>query len=260
MSSSGQDRVRQVAVAAGAALAIVGAAWGSGAFGGTPIEDAAGGALAPDATLLAAAEPAFRIWSVIYAGLAAFAVVQALPSRAARPRYRATAWWILASMILNAGWIGVVQAGWLWVSALVLVAIVAVLLVATVALSRADADGWLDRAVTEGTVGVYLGWASVATAANVAAVAGSFAEPWAVVGLAAVLAFVLWVSWRLATRPLGAAMALATAWGLAWIGVARLDAPESDTVAVTALVASAIAAVAAALRLARPSASGGAGA
>ena len=153
------DRVRQVTVLIGAALAIVGAAWGSGAFGGTPIEEAAGGALAADATLLAPATGAFGIWSVIYLGLAAFAVVQALPSRAADPRMRAVAWPILASMILNAVWIGTVQAGLLWLSVIVIAVLVATLArVAVVLIARrperiAERPGWqVIPAVAEGRI------------------------------------------------------------------------------------------------------------
>ena len=138
VSVENRDRIRQIVVAIGAVVAIAGAAWGSGAFGGTPIKEAADGALAPDSTLLGAATPAFQIWSLIYAGLALFAVVQALPSRASDARYRSTAWWVLASMVLNAAWIAVVQAGWLAASAAVLLAIVAVLVVHGGA-ARADA-------------------------------------------------------------------------------------------------------------------------
>lgn len=45
----------------GVALAIVAAFFGSGALGGTPINQAAGGALTADSTPLAPGGPAFRI-------------------------------------------------------------------------------------------------------------------------------------------------------------------------------------------------------
>src|SRR5690554_315851 len=105
------DRVRQVTVLVGGALAIVGAAWGSGAFGGTPIAEAAGGALASDATVLAPASPAFSIWSLIYAALVVYGIYQALPGNATDSRLRSVGWWILGSMLLNVAWILVVQAG-----------------------------------------------------------------------------------------------------------------------------------------------------
>ena len=54
------DRVRQVVVLVGALLAVAAAAIGSGAFGGTPIQDAAGGALSADATPVAPDTPRSR--------------------------------------------------------------------------------------------------------------------------------------------------------------------------------------------------------
>jgi hypothetical protein len=247
--------VRQAVVAAGSLLAIAGAAWGSGAFGGTPIEDAARGALAPDATLLGAATPAFRIWSVIYLGLLAFAVVQALPSRAASAPYRAVSWWVLASMLLNAAWIAVVQAGLLWASVLVLLAVVAVRVVAASRLAARQEGTWVDRAVGDVTVGVYLGWALVASAANIAAAVELSSTALAIAIIILVVAVVMMLLVRLASRPVGVGMTLAAAWGLAWIGVARLNEPHNVAVASTAFVVAATAAAAAAWRLSRPSAS-----
>lgn len=223
------DRIRQVTVALGAALAIVAAAWGSGAFGGTPIAEASGGALAADATLLAPASSAFGIWSVIYAGLALFAIYQAFPGRAADPRLRAVAWPVLASMVLNAAWVGTVQAGWLWGSVVVIAAIVAVLARIAVTLLRIAPASWKDRLATDAPVGLYLGWVSVATAANIAATGRDTLDAatddgtvLASVVLAVVAAIA--VTFALKMRQRGAlviAFATALAWGLAWIAAAR---------------------------------------
>ncbi|MFW7415281.1 tryptophan-rich sensory protein [Demequina sp. SO4-18] len=230
-SATRTDRIRQITVALGAALAIVAAAWGAGAFGGTPIAQAADGALAADATLLAPATGAFGIWSVIYAGLALFAVYQVLPGRGADPRLRAVAWPVLASMVLNAAWIGTVQAGWLWVSVLVIVAIVAVLASVAVTLLRIAPSSWKDRVTTDVPVGLYLGWVSVATAANIAATGrdslGTAPEDgfaFAVVVLAAVAAIAVTFAVKMRGRPaLVVATGLAMAWGLAWIAAARAE-------------------------------------
>jgi hypothetical protein len=59
------DTVRQVVVLVTSVLAIVAAFLGSGAAGGTPIQDAAGGYLDADSTLIAPGRGAFAIWSVI---------------------------------------------------------------------------------------------------------------------------------------------------------------------------------------------------
>ncbi|WP_174435807.1 tryptophan-rich sensory protein [Demequina globuliformis] len=230
------DTTRQIVVAVGAAVAIAGAAWGSGAFGGTPIEEAADGALAADATLLAPASTAFAIWSVISAGLALFAVVQALPSRADVPRYRAISWWVLASMLLNAVWIGVVQADLLWLSPLVLASLVLVLAKVAITLVATPAHNGLDVAATDVTLGLYLGWSTVATAANLAALAVGSTDatadagmPWTAIAAGALGVIAIIAARYLRERPgLAIGMGLAMAWGLAWIAVGRAtDSPES---------------------------------
>ncbi|WP_152650258.1 tryptophan-rich sensory protein [Demequina aestuarii] len=244
------DRLRQVTVAIGAALAIVGAAWGAGAFGGTPIAEASGGALAADATLLAPAQPAFGIWSVIYAGLAVFAVYQALPGRATDPRLRAVTWPVLASMVLNAAWIGTVQAGWLWVSVIVIIVLVAVLASIAVTLLRIPPSSWKDRLTTDVTVGLYLGWVSVATAANIAATgrnslgaAPDDGTALAILVLVAVAAVAVAFAVLMRGRPaLVVATGIAMAWGLAWIAAAR---GEGDPQSLTVMWAAGLAAVAA---------------
>ena len=72
-ATRGGDLARQLTVAVSAVLAVIGSFIGSGAAGGTPVQDAAGGALAADATLIAPGSGAFSIWSLIYFGLLAYA-------------------------------------------------------------------------------------------------------------------------------------------------------------------------------------------
>ena len=225
------DRVRQVVVLVGAVLAIVGAAWGSGAFGGTPIDQAAGGALAADATLLAPASPAFAIWSVIYVGLAVFAVVQALPSRATDPRMRAVGWLVLVSMILNAVWIGVVQADALALSVVVIAILVVTLALVAVRLVSLRASSWMDVWSTDVALGLYLGWTSVATAANATAWGAHALEAdagagvgWAVAVLVAVaVVAVAFARFSRTATALSIATGVAMAWGLAWIAYGRAE-------------------------------------
>ncbi|WP_454043109.1 tryptophan-rich sensory protein [Cellulosimicrobium sp. Marseille-Q8652] len=249
------DRVRQVVVLVGSLVAAGAAAYGAGAFGGTAVEQTAGGALSADATPVAPDNPAFRIWSVIYLGLFVFAVYQVLPRHAATPRLRATAWWVLASMVLNAAWIGVVQAGWLPASVAVIAALLAVLAVIVVRLVRSTPDSRVQAVVLDGTVGLYTGWVSVATLANVAATLadagvgdlGLGATGWSVVlvALAAALA-VAWAAFTGRRRALALGIGLAMSWGLAWIAAGRFTGPlEDTTVAWAAAAASAVALVAA---------------
>ncbi len=253
-AATSRDRVRQITVLVGAVVAIVGAMLGSGAFGGQPVAEAADGALSATATPVAPDSPAFAIWSVIYTGLAVFAVVQALPRYAADARLRAVAWWVLATMLLNAVWIGVVQAGSVGASVVVIVALLVVLAAVYVRLVRLERTAPLPSVVTDVTMGLYTGWVSVATLANTAAFLavsevgdlGLGATGWSVVlvALAALLAAAYGAYGR--RRPtVVVPVGLAMAWGLLWIGIGRTSGELVDeTVATAAFVAAAVALVA----------------
>ncbi|MDP3969892.1 MAG: hypothetical protein Q8Q02_16625 [Nocardioides sp.] len=227
---------RQVAVLLSAIVAVVGSTLGSGAFGGTPIDQAAGGALDADATLIAPAGPAFSIWGLIYAALLLLAVVQALPSRRHDARLDAVGWWVAASLLLNLAWIAVVQGGWLLLS-LVVIAALTVVLVRTWALLRERAASRAQLLTVDVPLGLYLGWVVAATAANAAAYVDAelfdVEVPYALLLL--VVATGLSAGLALAHRA-GAAVAGATAWGAAWIAYGRLTGePASEVVGLVAI-------------------------
>ena len=87
----------------------------------------------------------------------------------ASTRMRRIGWLAAASMVLNASWLLVTQQDWIWASVVVILALLAILLEILRRLHRHEAAGRLDLVVTDGTFGLYLGWVSVATVANVAA-------------------------------------------------------------------------------------------
>jgi hypothetical protein len=227
------DRVRQVLVTVSEIACLLGTLVGIGVFG-TRVEESSGGSLSADATLLAPAGTAFSIWSVIYLGLFAYTVWQWLPSRTTDPRARATGRLAAASMLLNAGWLLVTQQGWIWASVGVIVALVLVLGLLVVRLTEVPGRrGPLDLLVVDGTFGLYLGWVSVATAANVAAALvssgvsqeGRGAEWIGVVVVLVLAAVVAAIQRRVGGRW---AVAAASAWGLSWIAVGRAtDEPRS---------------------------------
>lgn len=244
-----RDVVRQVVVLVGALLATFAGYWGSGAGGGRSQQEVGDGALAADATPVAPGQPAFGIWSVIYLGLVAYAVWQALPAQRDDARQRRTGWLVLASMVLNAAWIGVVQADLLTASVAVIVVLLAVLVVTVARLGERAPGGRVETVVVDGTLGLYLGWVTVATVANTFAVAvaadvdatSAAAEVWAVIGLAAAgaagVGYAVWTRGRLA---IGAAIA----WGLVWVVVARTTGDlRSGPAAVAAGVAATVVAV-----------------
>lgn len=258
--ATSKDRVRQVALIVGGAGAIAAAAWGSGAFGGEEIQNASSGALAATATVLAPGTGAFSIWSLIYLALIITAVLHALPSRAASPHHRALGWWILASMVLNAAWICAAQVGLLGLTVPIIAVLVAVLAVCVVRLRELPAAPRLDALVLGGTIGLYLGWVSVATVANVAAVLefsdldlGFLPQAVWVIGVLTVVAAIVTAVVTVARRrSVALGVTLASAWGLAWIAVGRLtDGPASQPAVVGAITAAAVVVVAGVLAVAR---------
>ena len=243
------DLVRQVLVLVGAVVAVVGAFIGSGAAGGTLIAEAAGGALSADATLLAPAGGAFSIWSVIYLGLVAYAVWQLLPSQRTDARQRFIGYPVLVTLLMNAVWILSVQAGLLALSAVVIVLLLVALVwaygrvIASRGIGRRSAVGTL---LVDGTMGLYLGWVSIATAANITSFLQFFgfqgfgwpAEAWGIgiVSIAGLIGVLVAFWSRGSASPM-----LSLAWGLAWVAISRLTGTlESTPVAVTALVAAVV--------------------
>jgi hypothetical protein len=251
------DRVRQGAVI-GATVVALAAAFGPGLMGERPIPFGAGGVLAPDATLVSPAGAAFAIWSVIGAGLAGYAVWQALPSQAARRRQRAVGYWLAASLLLDAAWMVCVQGGLLTASVVLIVLLLAVLVVTFVRLRGEAGESTADSVLLDGTVGLLVGWVMVVTATNITAwlqttgFTGGGMNPsvWAI----AVLVVVAVLAGALAIWDRGrVAPAISTAWGLVWIAVARAEGGlAEEVVAVTALAGGILVVlVAVAVRVAR---------
>lgn len=240
------DRERQVFVTLSLVFSLLGASVGFGLVG-TPVRDSAGGVFAADATFIAPAPPAFVIWRVIWLGLGAYTVWQWWPGQAASERQRIGGWLAGWSMILAGAWLLVTQRGWLWLSALFLIGIAVVLGVLLKRLGRGPAErgaAW-ESLVFDGTFGVYLGWACVATCANVAVALQSahitFGEPGDRAVAAAVLAAASLLGVYVATRTGGRwASGLGFAWGLGWIAWGRLAGePRSVVVAGAAAVGAA---------------------
>ncbi|THJ68482.1 tryptophan-rich sensory protein [Arthrobacter echini] len=238
------DRVRQIVVTVSEIISLLGPLIGFGLIG-SDVNETSGGDLASDATLVAPGGPAFSIiWSAIYLGLFVYTIWQWLPSRTVDTRARATGWLVALSMLLNAAWLIVTQEGLIWLSVGVIIALLVVLVALVVRLTQVPAQqGGAEALIVDGTFGLYLGWVSVATAANIAAALASSGvattgtgPEWAVAALVLFLAGALTL---LQARVGGRwAVAVGAAWGLGWITVARIsDEPASTIVAIAAAVA-----------------------
>jgi hypothetical protein len=255
-ATTGLDRARLLTVTVSEVLCLLGTLLGVGAFGGPAVAQAAGGALAADGTLLAPATQAFSIWSVIYLGLAAYTVWQWLPSQRTAERHRRIGWLVAGSMLLNALWLLVVRGGLIWFSVVVIGALVVLLGILLQRVATEPATSRPDRVIVDGTLGLYLGWVSVAVCANVTAAlrtsawdpTGGSATTLAVLVLG--LAGLVGVIAEVRTR--NVAVALAMAWGLGWIAIGRLAAGPQSVVTAVAAIAVAVVVLAVAVRAAGP--------
>ncbi|MEV7769298.1 tryptophan-rich sensory protein [Microbacterium sp. NPDC086615] len=261
----GNDLARQIVVLSALSFMIIAAVIGAGAFGNTAVEDQQDGALSTNGSYLAPAGPAFSIWSVIYLGLIAYAIWQALPRQRTNPRQRALGWLIALTMALNGLWLVAARFGTLFLTVVVIVLLLAALgwTFRVAVLTREPRGGVVDSVLIDGVTGLHLGWVTLATVANTAAwlttVAPSSWEKAADaigIGVLVVVGLIgLAIAWKSAWR---LTPTLALAWGLSWLAVERFGGePRSTGIGVMAIIVAAFVllppAVIRILRLIRPS-------
>ena len=110
----------------------------------------------------------FSIWGIIYIGLIAYAIYQALPAQKTNPRLQATGWWVVLGGLANSAWIFlwhyqqfVATLGAMLVLLATLIAVYLRLGVGQTKVSRGE--NWAVRI----PFSIYLGWITVATVANI---------------------------------------------------------------------------------------------
>ena len=112
----------------------------------------------------------FSIWGLIYIGLIAYAIYQALPAQRENPRLRAIGWWVVIGSLANTVWI------FLWHYEVFPLTLVAMLLLLVTLIITYLKLGVNKVQVSKGEkwavhlpFSIYLGWITVATVANIAA-------------------------------------------------------------------------------------------
>lgn len=195
----------------------------------------------------------FSIWGVIYLGLLAYMVYQALPSQRANPRLRSIGWLYVVSGMANSVWIFLWhynQFAWSLVVMLVLLASLIGIYLRLSPFTRRV--GAAERWTTHIPFSIYLGWITVATVANVATVlldwnwTGGPLSPalWAIlmIAVATVLGLIF------ALREVNPAYVFVLVWAFAGIAVKQSATPAVAWTAIAAAILLVVAIVAGWLR------------
>jgi hypothetical protein len=166
----------------------------------------------------------FSIWGIIYIGLIAYAVYQALPSQRENPRMQATGWWVALGGLANCAWIFLWQyEHFVWTVAAMLILLASLIVVyLRLGIGRtkvSTGETWAVRI----PFSIYLGWITVATVADISDVLwfvkwnqfGISAADWMVV----ILGVVLVIAGLMNFMRRDVAYALVILWALAGITV-----------------------------------------
>jgi benzodiazapine receptor len=139
----------------------------------------------------------FSIWGLIYLGWVAFAIFQALPSQRQNPRLVRLGYWFAVSCVANIGWLISWHYEYFLAGPFILAALAILLIVAYLRLEIGRTPvSTAERWCVQIPFSIYLGWATVATIANVTSI----------------LYYVGWSGWGIAPE----------AWAAIMLGVATV--------------------------------------
>ena len=197
--------------------------------------------------LITPAGYAFAIWGVIYVGLIAFSIYQALPDQRHQRAIARTAWAIVGACLLQIAWVYAFLVSYFWLSVGLMAGILVCLILAylpTRVLRPTRSNRWLVQA----PISVYFGWITVAAVVNVSsALLISLPPAWATastgsVGLTIVMLVISGViAATIALRYSDAAYPAVTVWALIAIALRHLNIlPLAITAAVLAVALSGI--------------------
>lgn len=172
----------------------------------------------------------FSIWGLIYTGLTAYVIFQALPSQRHNATLAVISRPFMLNCLLNAGWIFAWHYDWLWLSLLLMIGILLTLIIIYRSLTSARLTlGWQQRCLVTVPFSVYCGWICVATLANISILQTAYgwndvaisAVNWTLLKLtvaALVAGLVLW-------RQRDTAFVLVIAWAALGIAVKQQASP-----------------------------------
>ena len=214
-------------------------------------------------TLVTPAGYAFSIWGIIFLGLLAFAIYQALPSQRTNQRFRAVGWWVVLNAVCNAIWSPLFNNERIGLALVVILVMLFSLVIIEQRLlakphmplistdqgttlpesSASPKETWLARI----PFSIYFGWLTVATILNVAvflkatdfSLMGFDESTWAIV----ILIVGLLVGTIVFNRYRSVAYILVFVWAYVAIAVEQRDYPQIQLVAGVGAISAVVLAV-----------------
>lgn len=180
----------------------------------------------------------FSIWSIIYLGLIAYAIYQALPNQRTNPRLRAVFWPFILSCAANSSWIFAWHYGLYSLSLLIMLVLLGSLILLYARLYPSfSIVTTTERWTTHIPFRIYLGWVTVATIANTTIFLYDLGWQGAPLGADDWAAFLIFaaslIGFFFALRLRDMAYTLVLAWAFAGIYVEQSDAPVTAYTALT---------------------------
>ena len=212
-------------------IALVGALIVNGLANALPLNGKQTGEISDSfAVFFVPAGYVFAIWGIIYIGLIAFGIYQALPSQRENPRLRSLGYWFALSCLANGIWIFLWHYELFPLTLVVMLILLVSLLVIYQRLRIGQAPvSAVERWAVNVPFSIYLGWITVATIANVTDLLeywgwngfGISGPVWAVIMLAVASA----VAYLMAQTRRDVAYLLVLVWAFIGIAVKQAGTP-----------------------------------
>lgn len=206
--------------------ALLWAVFGTGVLDSQHLGQIGGGWLVRDATVMAIPITAQIPWFFIMLSLGVYAVWQATPAARATQLHVLLRPWILTLVVLNAGWLQLLQWDKIGLSLLISALMVTVLIRIVIHVGRTFMVNHTDRWITRSTLGLFLGWLLIITLGQgVAWLAFIGVNPRTMMfkGTAAFVLLMLSLALCAATfkNPMGIYLNAGALWVVSWIVIDR---------------------------------------
>ncbi len=108
----------------------------------------------------------FSVWGIIYTGLIAYTVWQALPKNRENARMRSIGWWFVLGSVANTLWLVFWHYQHVAITLPIMLVLLGTLIYTVIVFKKIPASRLAERICVDVPFSIYLGWISVATVVN----------------------------------------------------------------------------------------------